>query len=95
MTKNERYIFDVWKGERHSYEDRRNAISDRINVMYKTNGGRQTHITLSEKIEYLVTRDEKTRHDAILALIDFTVNYIKHSERKTLAKAMENADISA
>ena len=94
MTKNEKYIFDTWAGEEEYLKNKCNEISATIDTMYTVNGGRQTIITLCEKVEYL-TRNDDTRHDAITALINYAVTYGSVSERWILAKAMTNADIPA
>ena len=94
MTKKEQKVFDTWVGELHRNTVERDEIREKIKDLYHTNGGTQTLITLVEQIEHL-TKRKKTRHEAIIALINFSIAHNNISNRFTINRLMDEASTTA
>ena len=92
MTKNEKKIFTQWVNDRHDYDANNVETANKIDEMYRTNGGQQTMLTVIDKIAYLTTLDEDTRYKALITLTHYATNYLNDSIRRSLANRIANAD---
>ena len=91
MTKKEKIVFDTWVNDRQYYNGKMCEAVEKINMMYLDNGGKDSLLSVIEKVEYLAVMDAKTRHIAIKLLIEFTKASERSHIRKALAYDMENA----
>jgi len=91
MTKKEKQVFDIWKNTRQYCNARAGELAEKIDKMYIANGGSNIQVVIADQIEYLVTLNAQTRHNAILALMNYMTMSVKSNIIRAIIDEIENA----